>query len=221
MEIADVGMFYRYEAYLVALGIFTVLLSGKHITGLIFQHNLYRKFGKREIAFILCLIIILYPFWKRTYQSYSTTPQATHNIYHQQYLMGKFLKEFYSNEVVAANDIGVINYVSNIKCFDIWGVANLEICRLMMEHKYTSSILNKLIYENKVKCAIVYDRWINEIGGIPVQWFTAGRWKLLNNVVCGGDTVTFYAFDKQELGKLKNRLELYSSKLPKDVVWLK
>jgi hypothetical protein len=38
------------------------------------------------------------------------TPKATTNIYEQQYQMGLFIKEFYENKSIVANDIGAINF---------------------------------------------------------------------------------------------------------------
>ncbi len=44
--------------------------------------------------------------------------------------MALFLKDFYAGNVVAANDMGAINYIADIRCLDLYGLASMEVADL-------------------------------------------------------------------------------------------
>ena len=216
MQFARTGWFFRYEAYLIALGIFIISIS--------LSEYLPEKFQIRidinQILRYVALAFIFLPFVLRGTISLIRIPRATTNIYEQQYQMGLFYREFYQMETVAANDIGAINYLADIKCFDLWGLGNLEVGRAIRGRHYNSQQIYGLTKAKHVRIAIVYDHWFarDEIGGIPSQWIKVGEWKILNNVVCHGNTVSFYAVDPFEVNNLIQNLRDFSSHLPKDVV---
>lgn len=228
MLFARTGWFFRYEAYLVALGIFVIAIGILEYL----PKNLSITFDKRvmskdvkEVAISLLVLVavvslvflVIYPLAERGLTSLIRIPQATTNTYEQQYQMGSFLKQFYHEESIAANDIGAINYLADIKCLDLWGLGSLEVARSKMDGNYDTQEIYYLAKRKKIKIAIVYDHWFEECGGIPSQWIKVGEWKITNNVVCGGDTVSFYAVDPEGERKLIENLRIFSSHLPKDV----
>jgi len=215
MLFAKTGWFYRYEAYLIAFGIFTIALEVREYLPekLLFDKYLIPKY----IAIILLIFLFISPFAIRGYVSSIITPLATKNIYEQQYQMALFLKEFYQGETVAANDIGTINFIADIKCLDLKGLGSLEVAKAKRESSYNTEYIYKLAKNEDVKIAIVYDHWFESYGGLPPQWIKVGEWKISNNVVCGGDTVSFYAVDPEEEDRLIESLRIFSSKLPKNV----
>src|SRR3989304_3783024 len=80
----------------------------------------------------------------------------------------------------AANDIGAINYLADIKNLDLWGLASLEVAKAARGHYYEPELIVSLLITKKVKVAIVYN-WLNAYGGIPVSWVKVGEWKISNN----------------------------------------
>jgi len=215
MLFARVGWFFRYEAYLVALGIFAIALA---VHEYIPKRILLNRHSIPKYVIISFLIFVLIsPLAIRGYVSLITTPMATTNIYQQQYQMGLFLREFYQGEAVAANDIGAINFLADIKCLDLWGLGNLEVTRAKRGGFYNTDYIYNLAKKENVKIAIVYDHWFTEYGGIPPQWIKVGEWKIQNNVVCGGDTVSFYAVDPEEEYRLIENLKTFSTKIPRNI----
>lgn len=220
VHFALVGQLYRYEGYLVGFGIVAVIVALSEYLPTAW-HNCK---GKRSLLvhFLLSSLIFLAlsPLILRGILSLIRTPQATTNIYQQQYQMGLFLREFYQSKKVAANDIGAINFLADIRCFDLWGLANPKIAEARMKRDYNSQWIFREARTEQVRIAIVYDHWFETegIGGIPSQWTKVGEWKISNNVVCGGDTVSFYAVDSSEIDNLIRNLRAFSSYLPKDVV---
>jgi hypothetical protein len=76
--------------------------------------------------------------------------------------------------------------------------------------------IERLSKQTGTRIAIIYDNWF--IGGVPPEWTRVGRWTIQNNVMCGGDTVSFYAVDPAEIAYLSESLTDFSSRLPADVI---
>lgn len=218
MLFAQTGWFFRYEAYLIGLGIFVIAISLPKNLLKEYQSRIKEKKVRRHAALAFFIFILLLPFVVRSAVALKQIPQATTNIYEQQYQMGLFLRKFYQGQGVAANDIGAINYLADIKNLDLWGLGNLEVAKARRGKYYNIERMHKLATTNDTKVAIVYDYWYKPYGGIPLEWINVGKWTILNNVVCGGDTVSFYAVDPSETNTLIENLRAFSSYLPKDVV---
>ena len=218
MIFARTGWFFRYEAYLVALGIVVISINLNEY----FLEKLSINFDKslllKKVLIILVIIIIIFPLAQRGLNSLIITPQATNNIYDQQYQMGLFLKQYYFGENVAANDIGAIDYFGEIRLLDLDGLGSLEVAKAKIGGIYDTKEISDLASQKDVKIALVYDQWYNKYGGLPPNWIKVGEWKIQNNVVTGGDTVSFYALSFEEEKKLIENLQIFSSTMPKDII---
>lgn len=217
MQFAKVGLYYRYEAYLVCLGITAMVTSLR--SGLAGKPAFNKQSIPLCVAFTLLILFFFAPFAFRGLAAVKGPAKAMRNIYEQQYQMGLFLKKFYQGKGVAANDIGAINYLADIKCLDLWGLASLEVGTAKKNGCYNSWLIERLARTHDVKCAIVYDHWFRtlDIGGIPPSWTAVGRWQIFDNVRCAGDTVTFYAVDPKEKDILIDNLRRFSPSLPETV----
>ena len=58
---------------------------------------------------------------------------------------------------------------------------------------------------------MIYRNWFPDI---PDDWIKVGSWQIVNNVVCGGDKVTFYATSENKRRELFNNLMEFSTTLP-------
>lgn len=212
---ASTGWFYRYEAYLVCLGIFVLAIGFREYLSQNMSIDLSKNIFPKYIAIILLLLIVTSPLTDRGFISLTQIPQATNNIYEQQYQMGLFLKQYYIGESVAVNDIGAVSFVGDVKTLDLIGLGNIEVAKLRMKNLYDTKKIQDLATENDVKIAIIYDHWFT--GGMPSDWIKVGQWTIPNNVICGGDTVSFYATNPEEEKKLEENLKMFSSKLPMDI----
>jgi hypothetical protein len=132
--------------------------------------------------------------------------------------MGLFLARFYQDKPIAANDIGAINYLADIRTVDLVGLGTLEVASMKRRGNYNTQQIYELAKQKGVSIAIVYDSWYNKLGGLPPQWIIVGEWKIFNNVVCGSDTVSFYAVDPLEIDNLIKKFKAFSNTLPAEVV---
>ena len=204
----------RYDAYLVTLGLFTLL----HLVAA----NREARVGtgrSAKWAGALLAVFLLLPLLEWGVQSNRQVVRASHNIYSQQYQMGLFLKQFYQGQSVVVNDIGAINFLADIRCFDIWGLASRDIADAVLEKTYTGAEISRLARLTGAGIAIVYDYpfYFKTVGGIPSGWMRVAQWTIPDNVICAADTVSFYALDPSEIPRLTACLRRFSPQLPREV----
>ena len=206
---ASTGKFYRYEAYLVlcsAVIVGTVL--AQHARSIFGWRPLIRPVMATVLFFFLALPLIL-----RSSAGFSKAKQSCINIYEQQFQMGRFLALYYPDETVAANDIGAVSFFTRGHTVDLWGLGSIDIARSRREHYWSPAFLDSFCKQKSTRLALIYDSWFNN--GLEKYWTKVATWTIRNNVVCGDDTVSFYAVDPAYAADLKKNLQAY--RLPSTV----
>lgn len=216
IALAQVGMYYRYDSWLFGAGI--VLLAGAF-------PRLQRLPSRR--AFLAIYFVILAAgglFVLLSLAQMHMVPRIARNIYLRQWQMARFVERYYPNGVVAANDIGAINYLSNIQCYDFVGLANPEIFAARRSGGYTTDFLDRDTAAQHVQIAIAYDRWFGdpmpiEIGGppLPHNWVRVARWYIPDPTIVGDVYVSFYAVDPTQATALRSDVQRFASQLPSAV----
>jgi hypothetical protein len=241
----EVGPLFRYDAYLFALGV--VFLASQLPTivpnlpiqisfggGRARQDVVTRgadaacgvgatpSFGggrvPQYVAAGALALLLFFPLTVKGTRLLWLLPQCTNNIFEQQYQMGSFVRQYYQGSTVALNDVGAVNFLADIHCLDLWGLATRDITWLKREHNYHTRDIAALSKQAGARIAIVYDSWYGEEGGLPPQWVRVGRWTVRDNVILGGDTVSIYALDPAEVSHLIQCLREFSPRLPRDVI---
>lgn len=208
--LANFGWLIRYESYLVALVLFAIIPFVDEV----FQKNTTNRILKFGILFIL-----LIPLYTRFVRMFDKQALASKNIFDQQIQMADFLKTYYNNSWIMANDIGAITYFTNIHLLDTYGLGNAEVARLRKEDHtgFTDNIKLKNYIKSQAEhydLAIVYDSWIK----LPNHFDKIATWTIKDNYICGDNEVTFYALQKENRLRLRNQLIQFSKKTPKDVI---
>jgi hypothetical protein len=219
LAFARVGWFYRYEAYLVALGVLVVACRfGLLFTALVeptapnsHPHTL------PEAAAVFVLVMALFFCLVRASMALRDIPRAVTNEFEQQCQMAAFIKRYYQRSSVALNDIGAVNYFADIHCLDLWGLGSPAVARLRMRGSYGREEIARLAMDAGARVAIVHDAYFRAIGGMPPEWIRVGRWQIHNNLL-SADTVSIYAIDPSEAQPLMAHLAEFSTALPTDVV---
>ena len=209
LTLAKTGWFFRYEAYLVALSIFSVTFLGQAVA---IKPYLNFKNFLPKLGVLFLVLIILYPLLRRGGAPLVYTIPATHNIYGQQYQMATFIKEYYPASSIAANDIGAICFLNDeIRLLDLAGLGSVEMIRY--KHLPPEKLIAKLANEKETEIAIFYDSFFK----FPDSWRKAGAWTIPDNVVCANATVSFYAVKSEETEKLRKNMLEFAPYLPKGV----
>jgi hypothetical protein len=213
-----VGWFFRYEAYLVAIGVIAISIQGRQFLSNLDLASIRMPIigtglERKRLYGLGLVVLFIAPLAGRGILVLYLTPIASNNIYDQQYQMGLFLDRFYTGDTVLINDIGCVNYLSDIHCVDKWGIASLEIGEFLLNGSMSPSVLKTIAIEKGVEIAVVYADDL-----IPAEWEEVGSWTIPDNIVASNNTVTFFAVMPSERDRLIGNLVLFSSELPENVI---
>jgi 4-amino-4-deoxy-L-arabinose transferase-like glycosyltransferase len=211
MQFAATGWFYRYEAYLVLLG---MVILGEEL-GLAMAHLEGRAGGVALIDVVLgatLAILMAMPLGVRAGRALRDYPLAVGNIYEQQYQMGLFVKSHYDGKGVAANDVGAISYLSDASVLDLFGLGSMDVAEAKREGRFDERTVGEWVRSHNVEIVMIYTSWLE--GNIPGEWTEVGRWRIANNVACAADTVSFYAPTKSQQQDTIDNLRAFSALLP-------
>lgn len=228
---------FRYDAYLVCLGIIAVSLPVfSYLSAMPWRASAIRRPIIAAVATVL-LLAALVPLAHRGWVKMKAAPLETRRIFEQQYQMAKFLDRYYRDRVVAANDIGAINYYADIDTVDLWGLGDNEVARRRIDirkedyqiesgsdTKKDTFVLRRediegITRERGTDIALVYDD-IYKVDGesrLPDDWILVGRWLCYRYERDYWDKVSFYAVDTDRAGELAQSLRRFSPDLPANV----
>ncbi|HLP48108.1 MAG TPA: hypothetical protein VK469_19345, partial [Candidatus Kapabacteria bacterium] len=209
----------RYDCYLAALGMLTVTFYAGYWLSRGETTKITGKTGK--IIGGLLVFILLLPLVERGVRTDLKVAQASANIYGQQYQVGLFLEKYYPGQSVAVNDIGTACFLADIRCLDVWGLANKDTGDLILNKTYSAENMVRVAQKSGVRIAVVYDQFFRLVGindDLPKSWIKVAQWRIPNNVVCVRDTVTFYALDESETPRLTQNLQHFMTELPPEVI---
>jgi hypothetical protein len=206
--------FYRYEAYLMVLGVLSLALLWSSDEGV--------REGARSLKahaggrFVLALLAL--PLAVRAMSAFGDTPIATKNVFEQQYQMGLFFRDAYQETPVALNDIGAVSWLSTAQIVDIYGLATQEVADLKRHGRWNADALDALAARRNVRAIAMYERVLATL--IPRDWILVGEWRISGNVAVSEDTVGFYAPTPDDATRLGRALETYAGRLPAAVTYV-
>jgi hypothetical protein len=217
LAFARITWFYRYEAYLICVGVVIVVsLAGQLPLRSLLQVSGQPRWPAAAVL-IVSILLIIEPLLDRAYSAHSDIPVFCRNTWEQQYQMGRFLQKYYPHTAVAANDIGAVNYFGDIHCLDLLGLGNMEVTRRIRAKHYGAADIRELSRAESVKIALVYEDWLNGLGGVPREWVKTGDWTISDNKICGDPTVSIFAVDPTEAPALRAHLIEFAGSMPKSV----
>ncbi|MEO6499100.1 MAG: hypothetical protein ABIN95_08815, partial [Mucilaginibacter sp.] len=159
--------------------------------------------------------LLLYSLPVRGLNSFRNTTRAVYNIYEQQYQMGRFFQQYYRGQTVAANDIGAISFMADLKTVDMWGLGNNEIANARKKGYWNNEFLQKIVADKQTRITVMYDSWFDK--NLTSKWVKVATWEMPYNYICGDIYVTFYGNNESEALLLKKNLAAFAAQLPNDV----
>ncbi len=212
---ADFGWFYRYEAYLIGLGLVVVVEAAAALGWPPRPQN-----ARQWVIAGLVAVSLIVPLAKRSAGAHWRVHIAARNIYEQQVQMGLFLREYYPGARVVVNDVGAVTFLAGVQPVDLGGLATQAVAaevrlRQQRGEAIPASTLRRLATERQVRIALVYDNptWWE----LPAEWVRVERWRIRGNYACASDTVTFLAVGPGEEAALRQALKSFAGRLPAGV----
>jgi len=167
-------------------------------------------------AAIVLGIFLLCPFPLRSWNAFSQMTIGSIWTHDQQVQMGQFIHEYYDNTGVIFNDIGAVSYYSEGKKLDILGLGNNDVAHFRHDHLNSPLLQDSLVKDKNVRIGVIYEPRFRSFAD---GWKKVASWDIpFDNPIQFYDSVSWYAVDTVEAGRLRNNLKRYQSKLPEEIV---
>jgi hypothetical protein len=204
LHVAFVKMdwFYRYDAYLFALGSVALVASCAGV----------KVDGVPGVIFATAILVTL--FSGRGLPAMQRIPTATVNILEQQCQMARFFAIHYPREVVAVNDIGLVAWEGNVRVLDLAGLASNEVAELRRKGHWTTDELERVVNKSSAAIVAVYGFPFFDFPDYPAAWVRLGTWRITDNVAAGHDIVTFLAPTTESARRGSCALKAFDRRLP-------
>ena len=217
IKLADVGYFFRYDAYLVFLFLVFIISSIIKMRSII--EIKIRSFGKawQKIAFGLIIVLLLAPIIARGAIALKQATEASNDRFKEHITTVNFINKYYNNTAVVLNDIGAASFYSQARVLDAYGLCSNEPIEFRKNTGYTKKDLYGWAQKSDAKIAILQTEW-NEISKrIPNEWIKVTEWQLPRNVIFGDTKIGIYSVDSSEKNILIKNLNEFSPLVPKGI----
>ena len=213
-SLVKVEWFFRYDAYLMVLGVLAIGLLAPP-----FDRQRWRAASEGTLAVGALVALLALPLLNRAISAVATTPAASANVYQQQFQMAHFFQRFYPRDTVAINDIGAVSWLASSRILDIAGLASQDVTELWRQGTMTPQALDAVAARHDVKAVAMYVRVFARV--IPPSWRRVGEWRIANRVGVSEDTVVFFARSSDQAGRLRAALDAYRAMLPAQVQYVR
>jgi hypothetical protein len=211
----DIGWFFRYEDYMVVLLGLGLLLQ---VTDLL-EEGRPAETALQWAVFSLAAVLALggvLACAKRGNIALRSTPWAVKNVYEQMYQLAHFVKANPQYDSIAIGDLGAISYYNdNVRILDLEGLALRGVPMSELgKDRLKAARISELATRNGAKIAVIFPDYFDQ----PSDWQEVGRWTIHDNLVTGGDSVSFLAIPPTDPQELRAALKRYSeTSLPASV----
>jgi hypothetical protein len=154
---------YRYDAYLVAFGIFVaaVVLSGIRAP---------KALPRGALAALVVLLLVPVIADVREGIVPEAEIEGMRHTYLMQYQTARFIRLYYPGDAVIVNDLGAVTYYTEARILDLVGLGDVEPLRFMRRGSYTSGDVTTWTAPHRPSIAIVQLGWSVVVPLIPPEW---------------------------------------------------
>ena len=154
---------YRYDAYLVAFGIFVAAVALAELPS---PKTLPR--GALPALLVACLVPALADVREGLFPDAEV--QGMRNTFLEEYQTAQFLLRYYPRDAVIVNDLGAVTYYTEARILDLVGLGDLEPLVIMRRAAYTGRDVLAWTAPYQPKLAIVQLNWSIVRPLIPPEW---------------------------------------------------
>jgi hypothetical protein len=200
---AQVGWLFRYEAYLVAIGL---VVSALLVHSMLEAGPLRPAMSRLGWALVALLMLVAVVDGGRGYRLVWV---GMNEVSHQQLQMARFLRGACPGCHVAMNDIGAASLYGRVTVDDVFGLADREVLQAKTDGRWNTAALSRIMTAQGADMAVVYDRpfWIPTP---PSSWRRIGTWTYPHHEVTGGNVVSFYTINPSKAGEIRKRFDEFA-----------
>jgi hypothetical protein len=183
---------YRYDAYLVAFGIFVaaVVLVEMPSPGALPRGALPALLVASLVPMVADVREGLFP---------DAEIEGMQGTYREQYQTAEFIRRYYPRDAVIVNDLGAVTYYTQARILDLVGLGDIEPLVIMRRGPYTSPDVVAWTAKYEPKVAIVSLNWSVVRPLIPPEWVRVAVVEVPPN----RHPVGFFAVDRKQAWTLR------------------
>lgn len=198
--LADVGWYDRYQAYLIAIGVYVLLAVLAEVPAPL----------RRRAMVAVCALALLGGATKANL--HVKAPLAADDMYRQQYQAGLFVDRYYDGQPIATDQLGYISYFHGGPITDFAGLGDREVLEAPDDESH-SELWPRLAAERGFRVAVLYDK--AAAFRVPREWVRAGEWRISTEPITGvSQRLQFFATVPEEVGPLQDHLRDFEDDLP-------
>jgi hypothetical protein len=183
---------YRYDAYLVAFGIFVAAVA---LAGIPSPRALPR--GASAALLVALLVPLIADVREGVFPEAEI--EGSRNTYLEEYQTAQFLRLYYPRDVVIVNDLGAVTYYTEARILDLVGLGDLEPLEIMRRSAYTSRDVVAWTAPYEPSIAILQLNWSVVQPLIPPGWIRVA----VVEVPPHHHPVGFFAVDPKQIWTLR------------------
>ncbi len=197
LQLAQLGWFWRYEGYLIVLGLTSAALLLVPL-----RDWLRGRPPALSLTLYVLLVFATLPLCWRADRAHGEIIHAAGNIHDQQIQMARVTRYLGEGARVAVNDLGAMSYLTEARVLDLYGLGDNALARAKCGHVYGAACLKTRLEETRTDYVIYYPAWFSPPDQLPDTLIPVEKWVLGDNLICGNDTVVFYGTSPQSADRL-------------------
>ena len=219
LQFANVGWLFRYEAYLVAVGLAFTLPTLCQLGNTLLPRLTPLRLNRVPVLIsALGLIALCFPLAERGMRAFVDTRTSMHDRYLEHIQPARFVREYYPASTVVVNDIGAVAYFADCRLLDLYGLGNMEPMRFRMSKSgYTKQDFDEWTTRENADIGILQVEWDEVWSRIPDSWVEVAEWKIPSNVVFGDRRIGFFAIQPDTADALASHILAFRSELPVEI----
>jgi hypothetical protein len=208
IALARVGWYERYQAYVIALGVYLVIdLLGSELPAVRLPP---------AHAIVACGVAVVGLLLAGNKPAATVKAnEAVGETYDQRYQAALFFERYYDGRPIATGELGYISLYHDGPLTDVLGLGDHEVLQEWQRSDGwpTAEYWDDLAQRRGVEVVAVYP---NTLGGrVPDSWIQVGKWDLDRWVTTvPSDQFQFYATTPEGVGPLRDHLVEFEDELP-------
>ena len=200
VQFGRLGWLYRYEAYLVALGIVANAASaGRWVPAI--------RRSPRPLQLAACVllaVLTLHPLLLRGFLAAREALVDVDDLYRHEYQLAQFFRRYPTDGALLVGDIGAIAYFSDTPLVDAGGLATIELLEQARENRYDRDLVLRVSRARGARVSIA-----GNPGGAGAAWTCVAEWKA--RLERRPEATFFHAADADAAASLERNLRAFAT----------
>jgi hypothetical protein len=199
-SLADIGWFERYQAYLIALGVYLALA----VLG-----DVPPAERARGLVALVAVAVLLSPAKALLLLR---APEWSDNSYRHLYQAGLFLDEYYDGEPIATDQLGYITLFHEGPVTDFGGLGDYEVLQRVPDRAHIPEFRAALTEERGFRVAVLPG--LTSAFAIPDTWVLGGILRIEGPYHGLSRDLDFWATSPDDVATLQDHLRDFEPRLP-------